>query len=291
MKARICLIVLCVLLLCACATEPEPVPETPSPEPTLAPPVEDTIVVPTQPPQEVFQLPTPEPDPDTGATPEPLPPLTGFVIGLDPGHQAQEDHDTEPIAPDAEEQTEKCPAGTRGAVSDVYEYRVNLDVALKLKALLEANGAKVVMTRSADDVHLSNRERAEIFNRSEVDLAIRLHCNGTDDPSVRGAFMMVPTKSRTAYFAESVRAATAIIERYCAVTGLPVRKNKGVTYRSDQTGFNWCERPIVCIEMGYLSNEKEDLLLTNASFQDKMAFGILDGVLSYFNPEASGGGN
>ena len=290
MKPWLRLIALC-LLLCACTPQPEPVFETAASASTPAP-EEETIGLPTPVSQVVFDVPTAEPDPDGPVTPEPLPPLSGRVIGLDPGHQEKPDHDEEPIAPGETETKAKCSAGTRGAASGIYEYQVNLDVALKLKALLEEKGAKVILTRSANDVQISNRERAELFNRYEVDLAIRLHCNGTDDPSVRGAFMLVPTKARTQFFSENVRAASAIIERYCAVTGLRERKNAGIAYRSDQTGFNWCKRPIVCIEMGHLSNEKEDLLLTNSAFQDKMAFGILDGILAYFNPEASEeGGN
>jgi N-acetylmuramoyl-L-alanine amidase len=140
-------------------------------------------------------------------------------------------------------------------------------------------------------VNLSNRERAEYFNNSEVDLAIRLHCNGTDDTSVRGAFMLLPSRERTSFYNENVRAATAIIEQYCQATGLSPRKN-GITYSSSQTGFNWCTRPIVCIEMGHLTNETEDLLLTNDSFQDKMAVGIYRGVVAYFHPDADEeGGN
>ena len=76
------------------------------------------------------------------------------------------------------------------------------------------------------------------------------------------------------------------------MTGLSMRKNKGISYSSTQTGFNWCTRPIVCIEMGHMSNATEDLLLTNDAFQDKMALGVFEGILAYFRPEASEeGGN
>ena len=93
-------------------------------------------------------------------------------------------------------------------------------------------------------------------------------------------------------FTENVQAATCVIEHYCAVTGIEMRKNNGITYRDNQTGFNWCTRPIVCIEMGHMSNENEDLLLTNEQFQDKMAVGIFDGILAYFHPDGNeGGGN
>ena len=104
--------------------------------------------------------------------------------------------------------------------------------------------------------------------------------------------MLLPTRDRTDYYNENVRAATALLEQYCAATGLSTRKQNGITYSDSQTGFNWCTRPIICLEMGHLSNETEDLLLTSEAFQDKMALGILRGIIAYFNPDAlEEGGN
>ncbi len=295
-------IALLLLLLALACTIPQEAEVTDTPAPTEQPsatpeevafktPETDTIVynMPTPTPAPTLP-PTPEPTPEPTPTPPP-PPLAGIKIGLDPGHQQRANFNPEPIAPDETKTKMKCSTGTRGIATGIYEYEVNLNVALKLKTLLEECGAEVVITRTTNSVNISNRERAELFNEAEVDLAIRLHCNGTDDPSVRGAFMLLPNKERTAFYNENVRAASAIIEQYCEETGLSLQKRNGITYSSEQTGFNWCTRPIVCIEMGHLSNESEDLLLTNDTFQDKMAFGILMGVLAYFDPQASEGGN
>ena len=303
MKKRWILALFCLMLAIACANpqeaevsdSPAPTePATPTPkEATAVPtPVSDTVAFETPAPTPEPTLPpapTPEPTPEPTPTPKPL---AGKKIGLDPGHQQRANYNTEPNAPDSDVMKAKCSGGTRGIATGVYEYEVNLQVACKLKAMLEEAGATVFLTRETNNVNLSNRERAEYFNNAEVDLAIRIHCNGTDDTSVRGAFMLLPTKERTDFYNENVRAATAIIEQYCAATGLSMRKRSGLSYSAEQTGFNWCKRPIVCIEMGHLSNETEDLLLTSDSFQDKMAFGIYSGILVYFDPESTGeGGN
>ena len=262
-----------------------PVTATPTPTPTEK---VETVTLQEPTPSALSTLPpTPTPTP----APTPVPPLMGLRIGLDPGHQQRPDINQEPNAPNEEATKARCSSGTRGIVTGIYEYEVNLAVALKLKALLEQNGATVFITRTTNDVNISNRERAEFFNENEVDLAVRLHCNGTDDTSVRGAFMLLPNKERTAFYSENNRAATAIIEQYCKETGLNMLKRNGLTYSSSQTGFNWCTRPIVCIEMGHMSNESEDLLLTSDTFQAKMAVGILNGILAYFDPNASEGGN
>lgn len=207
-------------------------------------------------------------------------PLNGIVIGLDPGHQAHSNKEKEPQSPGSDVMKKKVSSGTRGVKSRVEEHAVNLAVGLLLRGMLEDAGATVYITRTTADVDISNVERAKFFNEHNVDLGVRLHCNGTEDGSVRGAFMLVPASKSYPYYEENIRAAKCILEAYGEATGLKTKK--GITYRSDQTGFNWCERPIVNIEMGHMSNPDEDMLLTDAEFQKKMAKGIYNGIINYF---------
>ncbi len=157
-----------------------------------------------------------------------------------------------------------------------------LNVGLYLKELLEEQGATVVLTHDTLDVNISNIERAQMFNEANVDLGIRLHCNKSDNKNTRGAFMLVPTENRTKYYDYNVAAAKTVLAAYLETTGIPMRYRDGMTYRSDQTGFNWCERPIINIEMGHLSNPDDDALLSNEDFQKKMAEGLCDGILKFF---------
>ena len=236
----------------------------PSAAPTLTPSLEPT------------PTPSPEPTPTPEPTPEPLP-LEGKVIGIDPGHQGAQNNDPEPVSPGSDETKIKVTSGTSGGASGVDEHVVNLAVGLLLRDMLEEQGASVILTRESADVDISNAERAQLFNDYEVNLAIRLHCNGVDDTSVRGAFMLVPESNPYKELCDL--AAGIILEKYTDATGLD---SLGVTERSDQTGFNWCERPIVNIEMGHMSNAEEDLLLTDADFQYSMAEGLCDGIVTYF---------
>jgi len=225
--------------------------------------------------------PTPTPEPTEAPTPSPTPepgPLEGVVIGIDPGHQAQQNSDQEPVAPGSSETKMKVSSGTAGIASGIDEHVVNLNVGLKLRDMLEEAGATVIMTRTSADVDISNRERAEIFNDAGVDLGIRLHCNGLDDESIRGAFMLIPESNP--FEDEVQRAAELIIENYTEVTGI---RQMSTQVRSDQTGFNWCERPVVNIEMGHMSNPDEDWLITDEDFQTTMAEGIYEGILAYFD--------
>lgn len=292
---------LCVTLCAACALsfgcapkggEAVVITPTPSAPSTQAPPA----TVPSATPRDA-QTPVPADTPkptdtprpaDTPAptskptpTPKPKQPLAGRVIGLDPGHQAHSSAELEPVAPGSSTMKKKVSSGTRGVATRVYEYEVNLAVGLLLRDMLEAAGATVLITHTKADVDMSNIERAEFFNDNKVELGVRLHCNGNDDHSVRGAFMLVPKSKDYPYYNECVRAAKAILKAYGEETGL--NTEKGITYRSDQTGFNWCTRPVTNIEMGHMTNPDEDRLLTDSDFQVKMARGIYNGIVAYFS--------
>lgn len=246
---------------------------TATPTPT---PVVDITAVPDPTPEETPE-PTPEETPEPEQTEEPKP-LDGIIVGLDPGHQGKQNSEREPVSPGSSETKIKVASGTQGVSSRVEEHVVNLAVALKLRDLLEGAGCEVIMTRTSADVDISNAERAQIFNEEEVDLALRLHCDGEDDSSLRGAFMLIPASNP--YEEDCERAAEIILNAYCAETGL---NNRGISVRSDQTGFNWCDRPIINLEMGHMSNAAEDELLTDSDFQYEMALGLYYGILEYFS--------
>ena len=204
-------------------------------------------------------------------------PLAGLVIGIDAGHQAHADYAKEPEAPGSSVLKAKVSSGTRGIVSRVYEYEVNLSVAKKLKSILESLGAEVVLTRETNDIHISNSQRAKFFNANKTDYAIRLHCNGSTNTSVYGAYVLIPTKNP--YQADCQRAATLLTQAVANETGA---KTYPYVPRSDQAGFNYCERMIINIEMGYMTNAAEDRHLVDASYQQRMAQGLANGILAYF---------
>ena len=212
-------------------------------------------------------------------------PLQGVTIGIDPGHQLIYDPDGEPVAPGSSRKKQKVAGGCRGIRSRVYEYEVNLNVGLYLRDLLTEAGAEVVLTHDVLRVNISNKQRAELFNAHEVDLGIRLHCNNADRQAARGGVMLVPDKKHAGtHFVSDIFIGLTVLDHYIEVTGLPRKLKKGfLEFRDDQAGFNWCTRPVVCLEMGYLSNPEDDRLLSDPAFQQKMAQGIFEGICACFD--------
>lgn len=214
---------------------------------------------------------------------EPSQPLREFVICLDPGHGITNARAQERVSPLSQETKPAYVSGAEG--SRQTEEEVNLAVAQLAKTELEALGAQVILTRTTHDATVSNQERAKIANNAGANLCIRIHADGSDDPSVRGMSMQVPTGDLlgTPEIESSSSQAAEII--LTAVTEATGARNRGLTPRSDLTGFNWSEVPCILLEMGFLSNEEDDAALASPAYRQTIAKGIAAGVCHWVNLE------
>jgi len=212
-------------------------------------------------------------------------PLKGYVIGLDPGHQRHGNSDKEPISPGSSTTKAKVSSGTEGQFTGIPEYIVNLQVALKLKAALEALGAEVVMTRTTHDVDISNSQRAQMMNEAGVDCWLRIHANYSPNSDNRGMFILVPPEGGLdtddpTVVERSVSLAEALLESTVTFTGA---EDDGLQVRGDQTGFGWSQVPVCNIEMGYMSYEAEDRLLVTEAYQIQIVDGLVQGFVRWFS--------
>ncbi len=204
------------------------------------------------------------------------------LIAIDAGHQSKGNSEKEPIGPGASTTKPKVSTGTRGVATNVPEYKLNLIIALKVKEELLERGYDVFMIRETNDVDLSNRDRAEMANESGADLFIRIHADGSENSSVSGTSTLYPSENNpyVAYLNEdSYALSKAIVDSMCDRTGA---RNRGAIARDDMSGINWCTIPVSIIEMGYMSNKKEDKLMQTEEYQDKMVQGICDGIDAYY---------
>ena len=213
-----------------------------------------------------------------------------FTVCIDPGHQGSwvDMSAQEPMAPGSSQTKNKATTGTTGNYSKVPEYEVNLQVSLILEKELTSRGYKVVMTREDNDKAISNKERAEFATSEDADITVRIHANSDNSASAAGALTMAPTSANqyldTDLIEKSNTLAECIINSYCSATGLA---NKGVISADNMTGTNWSTVPVAILEMGFMSNESDDMYITDTSHHKTMAKGIADGIDEYFNIVAS----
>ncbi len=212
------------------------------------------------------------------------PVVRSHIIGIDPGHQGPnvDMSDLEPLGPGSTEMKAKASTGTQGTFSGLPEYQLNLDVSLKLQQILEDRGYQTVLTRTDNDTAISNKERAEYVAGQGADICVRIHANGAESSSAAGALTISPSSSNpyvSQLYDDSNSLSQFILDAYCDATGF---ENRGVTYADNMTGINWSTIPVTIVEMGFMTNESDDLKMSDPDFQDTMASGIADGIDAYF---------
>ncbi|SDO58760.1 N-acetylmuramoyl-L-alanine amidase [Paenibacillus sp. yr247] len=205
-------------------------------------------------------------------------PSTGRLVMLDPGHQRYGNNAPEPVGPETRETKPKVSSGTVGVRTKKPEYVLNLEVSLLIKAELVSRGIEVAMTRESNEVDISNKQRADMANEAGAALAVRIHADGDSSPKTKGFSVLYPSASFAAVkpiAAESHQAAGFILEHLKRATNTAGR---GLSARSDLSGFNWSKVPVVLVELGFMTNPEEDELMSEAEYQKKLAVGIADGI-------------
>lgn len=188
--------------------------------------------------------------------------IKGKIITLDPGHGGSD-------------------PGAIGA-SGLKEKQITLEISMRVKELLEKEGAKVYMTRTTDkDVYGPNAsDRAELQARVNVaekynsDLFISLHINSSVNKSVGGFSSYYYPKTDN-----DLKIAKAIQDKFAKNFGVD---NLGVR----QANFyvvKRCSMPATLLEMCFISNPKEEKLMKSRWFQKKTARLIVEGVENYFD--------
>lgn len=160
-----------------------------------------------------------------------------------------------------------------GAVNGAsQEKNIALDIALKLKNLLQRNGYTVFMSRETD-VFSQPKDRAKYANSMGADLFISIHCNSYRLDTAHG--------TETWYYegsAEGERLAELIQTRLVRHLGLT---DRGIKDNRTYAVLNATKMPAVLVETAFLSNPKEKELLMNNGFRSHIAQAIFEGINAY----------
>lgn len=204
--------------------------------------------------------------------------------------------------------------GTMGP-HGVEEKAINLLMAQELaEQLRNKEGYEVLLTRT-DDSFIPLAERAELANRHNADIFISLHCNASLSPKLRGFEVYFLSESASDPHADAtarLENAPLALEGKAAPTPKQLEavlrslvKNANINESSalgamidrqvgersgtpslgvKQAAFyvlRGAEMPAVLVEMGFLTNAKEEKLLQSEAFRKRLIDGIMAAIKTY----------
>lgn len=174
------------------------------------------------------------------------------------------------------------------AVFGTTEAETNLKITLKVQSLLEQSGATVILTRSDEnaiydldsktlrqkkisDIH----NRVKIGNESSADIFVSIHLNKIPQAQYWGWQCFYKNGDE-----KSITLAKSIQQNLNESIN---KDNKRVAMKLDSVYImKHVEVPISIVECGFLSNKEEEQNLLDDTYQDKLAWGIYNGIIDYF---------
>lgn len=168
------------------------------------------------------------------------------------------------------------------------EAETNLKIALKLQNLLEQSGTTVILTRSDEnaiydidaktlkqkkisDIH----NRVKIGNESSADIFVSIHLNKIPQQQYDGW--------QTFYNAESSEGQKLAVSIQNNLNEAIQKENNRIAKSIENVYIvKHVEIPMSIVECGFLSNQEEEKLLLEDDYQNRLAWGIYNGIIDYF---------
>ncbi|MER7978596.1 N-acetylmuramoyl-L-alanine amidase [Streptomyces sp. NPDC095817] len=231
----------------------------------------------------------------TGAKPAGSGPLKGKVVVIDPGHNPGNFQHTSEINRKVDIGTNRKECDTTGTSTNAgyAEAIFTLDVANRMRTILEHEGATVKLTHDGDrSWGPCVDERARIGNKAHADAVVSVHADGSASGN-RGFHVILPGSVHAggADTRPIVASSRELGER---IAGLFVRETgsapsnyigdgTGLDVRTDLGGLNLSTVPKVFIECGNMRDSKDAALLTSGAWRQKAARGISEGIVSFLH--------
>ncbi|MCT9140402.1 N-acetylmuramoyl-L-alanine amidase, partial [Streptomyces violarus] len=235
----------------------------------------------------------PTPTASSTSAPAASGPLKGKVVVIDPGHNPDNFQHPSEINRKVNIGTNWKECDTTGtSTNDGYtEAKFTLDVAHRMRTLLEEQGATVKLTQDGDRPYgPCVDERARIGNKAKADAVVSIHADGSGAGN-RGFHVILPgavhagSADTRAIVAPSRDLGERVAGRFVAVTGSApsnyIGDGSGLVTRKDLGGLNLSTVPKVFIECGNMRDSKDAALLTSGAWRQKAAQGISEGIVSF----------
>jgi N-acetylmuramoyl-L-alanine amidase len=211
-------------------------------------------------------------------------------VGIDPGHNGANISHVYRINKLVWNGREKEACDTVGTQTDAgyTEAQFNFRVATFLRADLLRDHARVIMTRTNNHgFGPCVTRRAQVLNRSHVNVAIDIHADG-GPPSGRGFAILEPVPdgpndkviASSEAFGRDVRGAFL---RYTKIPPSTYDGVGGINHRGDLAGLNLTRVPKVLVECGNMRNSADAILLVSTAYQQRIARALQAAIVRFLH--------
>lgn len=192
------------------------------------------------------------------------------MVILDPGHGGED-------------------PGVVSRYSGLREKDINLQIAMKVKDLLEKEGFNILMTREEDRLEYSDgttnitekrrqdlTRRKKIMDESGAGIVVSIHMNGFPETQYSGAQVFYPPQSP-----DSLKLA-GVLQKSIKEIADPNNQRQPMEKKQQIVILKDLKTTTVIVECGFFSNPDEEKKLGTDEYQALLATAIADGIKNYY---------
>ncbi|AEF18213.1 N-acetylmuramoyl-L-alanine amidase [Thermoanaerobacterium xylanolyticum LX-11] len=169
-------------------------------------------------------------------------------------------------------------------IGGIHEADIALAIGLKLKTLLDNGGFRTMMSRTTD-TYVGLYDRPDQANSAGADAFVSIHCDAFDSPSANGTTVLYYPNGYNGDTRDDKTFAQIIHDNLMQEINTT---DRGLSERPNLVVLNQTKMVAVLVETGFVTSPTDAQLLTDDNFQWKVAQGIYNGIVQYFNELKSG---
>jgi N-acetylmuramoyl-L-alanine amidase len=215
--------------------------------------------------------------------------IAGMIVFLDPGHNGANDASISRQVPTGRGGTKDCQASGTTTNDGYPEHTFTWDTTLRIRAELNAMGARTAMSRGDDStVGPCVDQRAAMANALHPNAVVSIHADG-GPPSGRGFHVNYSAPPLNQVQAGPSVQLARIMRDQMQASGIPPASyigQSGLYGRADLAGLNLAQYPSVLVECGNMKNPVDSALMESPEGRQKYADAVVKGIVAYLGSQA-----
>jgi N-acetylmuramoyl-L-alanine amidase len=215
--------------------------------------------------------------------------IAGMIVFLDPGHNGANDASISRQVPTGRGGTKDCQASGTSTNDGYPEHSFTWDTTLRIRAELNALGARTAMSRGDDtSVGPCVDQRAAMANALHPNAVVSIHADG-GPPTGRGFHVNYSAPPLNQVQAGPSVQFARIMRDQMQASGIPPATyigQGGLYGRSDLAGLNLAQYPSVLVECGNMKNPVDSALMESPEGRQKYADAVVKGIAGFLGGQA-----